>query len=104
MPELQGKLLPVGDVFSPEGVALAVKRPAPHLPHPLLRHLTLSVAEATRTDYSAFQVALDSCNGGGRVVWRGGARVGGRASGWLGAEMDGRWLAGWLRSGSSASD
>ncbi len=74
VPEFQGKLLSVGDVFSPEGVALAVKRPSPHLQHPLLRLLTLSVAEASRTDYSAFQVAPFEWKGvnGGTGTWVGG--------------------------------
>ncbi len=75
MPEFQGRLLPVGDVFSAEGVALAVKRPGPNLPHPLLRLLTLSLAEASRKDYAAFQAwarprffdALSELRGGAEV-------------------------------------
>ena len=55
VPEFRGRLLPVGPVFSPEGVAFAVQRPSPAAPHPLLRPLTLAVAEATRTDYADFQ-------------------------------------------------
>ena len=55
VPEFQGRLLPVGPVFAPEGVAFAVKRPSPAVPHPLLHLLTLAVAEATRTDYAAFE-------------------------------------------------
>jgi ABC-type amino acid transport substrate-binding protein len=54
-PEFLGRLLPVGPVFSPEGVAFGVKRLSASQPHPLLRLLSLSVAEASRTDYADFQ-------------------------------------------------
>jgi ABC-type amino acid transport substrate-binding protein len=54
-PEFLGRLLPVGPVFSPEGVAFGVKRLSASQPHPLLRLLSLSVAEASRTDYTDFQ-------------------------------------------------
>ena len=58
-PEFVGRLLPVGPVFSPEGVAFGVKRLSATQPHPLLRLLTLSVAEASRTDYASFQDTYD---------------------------------------------
>ena len=41
----QGQLMPIGDVFSQEGVALAISRPAPNQRHPLHRLLCVTVSE-----------------------------------------------------------
>ena len=63
----QGMLQPAGPVFFPEAVAFAVRRLSPEQELPLLRLLSSSVAEATRSDRLTADSDFDAWFGAGRA-------------------------------------